>query len=1685
MATDDLIERVGLGVDIIGGAEALTMVRELRREMQVLASLGGTIPKNIGGRGGAFGDPRQQTLDFKEGVDRQGRLYADSEREKTDTHKKELDKREKNLAASQRRIEAEKKKEAQILSPISTKEVDLDAAKRKRSADLRQASTAKLEQQELASQQRIQQAEQRKHDRRVRNLQEELTLRKNILTSQQSPYSPYRETRRADIRQRVEDIQGVRPSTRIPLYDPINSLQSQLFRQYRKDPAGLADPKTMFQRVDYARDIVAAREANREYRKLRTELVKDLAEGPIIAQSDFQTRRETLKRLRRNPDLISPSAIYNTQEFRDETAAILRASRVQRPRIREDLLRRQAEDLARQQAENLSLLQRTTFPQGPLIGRQSEIFGRLNQPYVQPQVQPYFRPPAGQAPLSRQDIVRQFFEGTPPPPPRGGRGPSGGGPIPPKPPPQLFNEKGFFTTTDAIGRITRNILLYEVISRATYGLAQYTTEALQSAKASVELGNALKFSSEQAGRSATETASLVAEIKPLGLSTQEAQKTIIEATRFAENRPQDVDQLTKTVIDIAASRGIGIDKADELVEQLRRRESKFYKRIFGRTVESIYQEEARRQIIENPFRQFGGGPVQGKGNPLIKGQLIESKGKNWLTDEDQVNKIVANMDDAAKEAAILNYILSQTGKFAGEAEQRLGTLAGRMDLASAAFANAKEQTGLFITELKIVNDLFEAIAGQGNILEKYSAPKLGDTGRFSEDARKFAEQQVSGPRAQLLDTVNSLLTPTNLGLAAGAGALALYGRRQANERVRLQRYQELLPDLGPQAATAEAQRAKAGIVSATATGMRRVTLGMTTGILDLTSAAAQQIGLSTLEGKAALRSARIGFGTRSIMPSGLGQPFIGPLYPGPIGAVPITPLERYRQQTLGTKPFPQPQGPYTPYFAGPRPTVGSAAEQGLYTPYTSGQRPLTPFQQRASDLGGTAGGIGGLLVGGEIGSLVARNMQVGPMTATVLTITGSVVGGAIGTAVGTAGGQFASQFLSGSAGGAIAGYLSRSVGPGFLKGVPIGPSTVGAGSTGAPLAAQAMSSAAIGAVAFGAALGIAGLAVIKYSESHLEANQKELQKQEAITGAWNKQVGEMNRAFKEDRIQLRDKATGEILSPKQLVERGKNIDTVDIESKTVTIYAGTGPGGLPKFEEKPVGPQARVPILGEVPLEDQAKYGKTRIEGYSEFAIPRSLLVGSEMDRLLEAQSLELEQFEQELRQEQDRRREAGQGPVPELRIEQRREAFVARQRRERDDFSAQRNPLFANILERRAQDEEEKLRDRERLLTKLKSLEDDIAKYPGEIAGKLTGGANAFVKPLADQATLLQRMKLEWGDLGDSMVQYFVKLEQQSINLELVRLRFESFAKALDLRRKAERERDQYLGPGYSTRQNLIAGAFGTQAQGVDQLGNLRLLQRMLGRGRFDSPRNLIGDAQFRIQGYQEALRRALEAGGDRGQLQDLYSQQVIGTAQGLGPELLRTRRGRELGGDIQGAIQLQRQAIARRTEDEYRKVAAQTAEDERLRQDFILAEQQRQQLLQQGLPAKAVGEQLDKYILGRTENIPIKDLTYDQFTQRQEALKREAGREIDKETEARAAVQKGLEIQKRLLIEVEAIRNGVVGGGTGEAAKVRIDVQNTTQARVSTEGLQNSGYKTGKPRVSDTSFSSDSGVRTYLNVQ
>jgi hypothetical protein len=940
-----------------------------------------------------------------------------------------------------------------------------------------------------------------------------------------------------------------------------------------------------------------------------------------------------------------------------------------------------------------------------------------------------------------------------------------------------------------------------------------------------------------------------------------------------------------------------------------------------------------------------------------------------LSHTEAVKKMVAALSDEEKVSLRINEVLRQGNEVQGAAAARANTAAGRIEIMNQKWEDAKVAVGNFVLSLTPVVGLLTKIS---SLITGIDPGRLGlqGTGQGGQiTAADIARNAHAYPdsAAYRASQFLSQQGPTLLGGAAVAGAGLFFGRGPARAERQQQVFRRTFAEGTDLGLTPELARAEAQSVAQSARpGMFR-SIGV--GLRNITEA----ITTTTLDLTSKL--------ARSVGAEGIANRFQAS-------------AQRIR--------------------AGVRDLEGTVNERA------------TKYASRGSVIGGLTGGI----VGAQIGAMVAEKLNVGPITATLLTITGGIIGTAAGTALGnTVGGAIGAQ------GGLVAAAAAH---PAIAAGIAV------------------------------AAIGYLGI------DYFTRKNNEYAARQEAITGATNRglleQKAQLEAARQEGRSYFRERGIGgyDAKAGQFTVDPNANL-TKRYTKQEVDDLVAKG-GNRAKFEE-----------VIETPEMTTAR---TRREGQAK----------EEQDR----NDKDSAEFWEKIRQEEAKRAEE---------LIHRQEAALGKLR----DFVKNSYQVIGTIAEANAPD-------------------------------------NPFVKIFSDGATAAERMKQEYGFLGDATVKYFTDLESRAGSIKLIAAEFENLAKVQSSTMQASREGRERRGPDLSSYEKAQLDVTNAQLNAAKQIPELyeraakvlgihvdhfqiiqrqvALIQRDLGlpqpegrqpgsvagtylaqrdsRGRFIDSRQVGAGTPLNqnIPGFTAGERQASFIGPDGkprsftmdvGQRNDYLAYDAAQQRRAMmSPEARRAsdRAGSaaivEILGQIPPEVLRRNPALAQTYVGALSNQAGglqQDVTDARARAEILAqnnadvtsaaraAADKRNEMIRAGRDPNEVARQYDKTVLGLTSGIPVKDLSPDAFQARQDAFKREAERAGKQEEDARKAVEEAQKQRAEMLDVAKAIRDAVLGGNMS----VLVQVTNDTDARTDTEALQDAnadkpgkiGYPTAKPSM------------------
>lgn len=638
----DAIEKVGLGMDLLGGGDTLAQLKAIRAEMEAIVRLGGGGPTS--GKS-AYGPSREDVARTEQFI-------------RT---------REQQEIASIRRVELAR---ARANAPISGSEIETGLRNRQRAQKL-------------------------KSDIQALNEKE------------QQDFLKYQSDRRA----RVAALKAEYAKSGI---NPDLDIQRRSFKQYRNDPARDTQTneyrKTLSEELQARKAVLAERRAVLEQEKaLRARLQAErqqIANENASKFDDFRIQsvnRANAARLARAG--FNQSGVIGSRP--DAEFESIRQSQIRARRLREEVanaipntragttglgadpefeeLKRQAQERRRSASRKASASKASALGLDPdeeaefrafLASGNTDLNKFTSSKQAAKNEQARRDNLVAKARQRKADnaYVKQQLgdEGGGP-----GGGSGGGG--------------GF---GGAVSRLTRNFIIYEALSLVTRDLKEYISVSLEAAKATSEQANALTFATEAAKGNLDANRDLATQLQSTGLNRAEASGVVAAATRATYRRPDLTAAFTREAVDIAALRGGGLKETPRIIEDLIGGRDRAYREYLNITPQDIYKQAAKKKLES----QAGQGFV-GIGN------------KDYDTETQKIAKYVTALTEEEKEQLRLNYVLSQSYRFQGDAIERAGTLAGKMDLVSAAFFNASANVGAFITDIKPVKDILDQIAG--------------------------------------------------------------------------------------------------------------------------------------------------------------------------------------------------------------------------------------------------------------------------------------------------------------------------------------------------------------------------------------------------------------------------------------------------------------------------------------------------------------------------------------------------------------------------------------------------------------------------------------------------------------------------------------------------------------------------------------------------------------------------------------------------------------------------------------------------------------------------------------------------------------------------------------------------------------------------------------------------------------
>lgn len=507
--------------------------------------------------------------------------------------------------------------------------------------------------------------------------------------------------------------------------------QRALFQQYRNDPA--RDTLTNQYRQQFAEETVASREYVRD--KVR------------LIQSQY------------NEELLAEKAARD--KFRAEMKAL---------RSEEDFGTLREQNIARRQ------LKSQLTPEYIEANSRSDVLQSLNNEPVHlnarrgsggPTVSGY--DPATSLPSNTREYAAwAAFQKS------GGKGAGGSGGGPPAEEEEEGGPGGGGGGRTGRGLVGR-FIAYQALYQITFELIKYTEASIQAARATIEQGNALRYATEAGNGNLEANRALASQLQIYGFNVSQSSQVVAQASRATFRHPEQTAQLAEIATNIAASRGGGLQNATKVIEDIQEGRDRTYREYFNTTPEDIYKQEARRVI------------GQRSSGDQLNGIYSVGQKRDYKTEEQQISAYVSKLTEEEKEQLRLNFALSQSYRFQGDAIDRLGTLAGKLDLVSAAFFNASANVGAFITDIRPVKDLLDQVAGAGP--SKFGAPILAQSGPRNTitdaDVINFGADSSTSSRAGALHVISKVvgaiannITPLNSAVNAYRSGQAFVNNEQ-------------------------------------------------------------------------------------------------------------------------------------------------------------------------------------------------------------------------------------------------------------------------------------------------------------------------------------------------------------------------------------------------------------------------------------------------------------------------------------------------------------------------------------------------------------------------------------------------------------------------------------------------------------------------------------------------------------------------------------------------------------------------------------------------------------------------------------------------------------------------------------------------------------------------------------------
>jgi hypothetical protein len=373
----------------------------------------------------------------------------------------------------------------------------------------------------------------------------------------------------------------------------------------------------------------------------------------------------------------------------------------------------------------------------------------------------------------------------------------------------------------------------------------------------------------------------------------------------------------------------------------------------------------------------------------------------------------------------------------------------------------------------------------------------------------------------------------------------------------------------------------------------------------------------------------------------------------------------------------------------------------------------------------------------------------------------------------------------------------------------------------------------------------------------------------------------------------------------------------------------------------------------------------------------------------------------------------------------------VAREKAADEKMKAIRDDFWTSV----DKEEERKLKERvdtqNSALGKLREAQQGSFRLVEEIASAYETN-NPFVKIFSDGATAAERMALQWNFMGKQTVDYFTQLETGRIKLALVDQRFQSLAQSQELVNKAEREMaERDLSPDLTREEQAVGRLAQSLIRAAQEIPRLQQDYREMVQGirpdRYDLERTLqsqvsgidaargVGVGQD-AQGRREVDRYVNEAILSAVKESGLTPAQVYRSSPWLRERYAQANLGQqsELRAQIQddlNRIRLQQQERQRLQND-----VAQTRESRQTQEEAIYSAAERQgrgtafqgrfvgQLTKaEEAQLRHIGEASDRSLIKQTDTWSPRELAQaGLFEERNEAIRREAQRSAEQDTEA-----------------------------------------------------------------------------------